>query len=88
MPRRAGKRDEIDKAKIKSQSQKEEAKKPSQGQQRKKSQKASQEPRRSDQKARKEGLKNNNPTARHTTNPSGSCLGRSFLIPNIRKARA
>jgi hypothetical protein len=39
-------------------------------------------------KARKEGLKSNSPTARHTTNPPGPCLGRSFLIPNVRKARA
>jgi hypothetical protein len=44
-------------------------------------------------KPTKKGLKrrpnsNNNPNSRHTTNPSGSCLGRSLVIPNVRKARA
>ena len=47
------------------------------------------EPRRNGQEAvKRRGPNSNNPTARHTTNPSGSCLSRSLVIPNIRKARA
>jgi hypothetical protein len=37
-------------------------------------------------KAGKEELKQQQPNRRHTTNPSDSCLGRSLVIPNIRKA--
>jgi hypothetical protein len=39
-------------------------------------------------KQAKEELKQQQPNSRHTTNPSGSCLGRSLLIPNVRKAPA
>jgi hypothetical protein len=65
-----------------------EVKKQGQEKQRKKSQRQAKNQEEEIQKARKEGLKNNNPTARHTTNPPVPCLGRRFLIPNIRKARA
>jgi hypothetical protein len=34
----------------------------------------------------REELKQQPPNPRHTTNPSGSCLGRSFMISNVRKA--
>jgi hypothetical protein len=39
-------------------------------------------------KQAKEELKQQQPDSRHTTNPSGSCLGRSLVIPNVRKALA
>lgn len=44
-------------------------------------------------KPSKKGLKEKTqqqqqPNRRHTTNPPVPCLGRSFLIPNVRKARA
>jgi hypothetical protein len=39
-------------------------------------------------KQAKEELKQQQPNRRHTTNPFDSCLGRSLMIPNVRKARA
>jgi hypothetical protein len=67
---------------------KKEAKKQSQEKQERKAKRQAKNQEKEIQKARKEGLKNNNPTGRHTTNPPVPCLGRSFLIPNVRKARA
>jgi hypothetical protein len=37
-------------------------------------------------KQAKEELKQQPPNRRHTTNPFDSCLGRSLVIPNVRKA--
>jgi membrane protein insertase Oxa1/YidC/SpoIIIJ len=37
-------------------------------------------------KQAKEELKQQQLNRRHTTNPSDSCLGRSLVIPNVRKA--
>jgi hypothetical protein len=39
-------------------------------------------------KQAKEELKQQQPNPRHTTHPPGPCLGRSLVIPNVRKALA
>ena len=39
-------------------------------------------------KQAKEELNSNPPKSRHSTNPFDSCLGRSLVIPNVRKALA
>jgi hypothetical protein len=73
-----------DQPKPKSKKAKEEA-----SQQRTKSKpKAKRSKKKDPRKQAKEELKQQQPNRRHTTNPPDSCLGRSLMIPNVRKALA
>ena len=88
MPRRAGKKRPNRQSQDQKPKSKKEAKKQSQEKQERKTKRQAKNQEEEIQKARKEDFKNNNPTARHTTNPPVPCLGRSFLILIVRKAQA
>jgi hypothetical protein len=71
------------------QNPKQEAQKNKQAKQRAKPKPKAKEARRRDPKKQaRKSFKQQQPNSRHTTHPPGPCLGRSLVIPNVRKARA
>jgi hypothetical protein len=70
-----------------SQTQKQEARQEAANKETEPKPKATEAKRKDSRSSPKEELKQQQPNSRHTTNPSGSCLGRSLVIPNVRKAQ-